>query len=140
MARDARNRIPAWTADASVIRFLSPAPGHVVALWRANWGWGEEQALLIEHTKKELNLSGRQDLMYLSEFDHLNLKEPLNFSRGEFIARGQPLATVFRPGGRSEYLPEGALGSAGGHRRFADNMEAQQIWRTLLDRSHSSVG
>lgn len=85
---------------------LSPAPGHVVALWRANWGWGEEQALLIEHTKKELNLSGRQDLVYFSEFDHLNLKEPLNFSPGESIARGQPLATVFRPGGRSEYLPE----------------------------------
>ncbi len=80
MARDARNRIPAWTADASVIRFSSPAPGHVVALWRANRGWGEEQALLVEHTKKELNVGGRQDLVYFSEFDHLNLKEPINFA------------------------------------------------------------
>ena len=54
VARDARNRIPASMADASAIRILSPASGHVVALWRANWGWGEEQALLVEHTKKEL--------------------------------------------------------------------------------------
>ena len=44
--------------------------------------------------------------MYFSEFDHLNLKEPIKFTPGQPIARGQPLATVFRPGGRSEYLPE----------------------------------
>jgi hypothetical protein len=87
-------------------QILSPASGHVVALWRANWGWGEEQALLVEHTKKELNVGGRQDLVYFSEFDHLNLKEPIKFAPGESIARGQPLATVFRPGGRDEYLPE----------------------------------
>lgn len=85
---------------------LSPAPGHVVALWRANWGWGEEQALLIRHTKQELKLNGQQALVYLSEFDHLNVNEPINLAPGEPIDRGQKLATVFRPGGQNAYLPE----------------------------------
>ena len=85
---------------------LSPAPGHVVALWQANWGWGEEQALLFKHTKQELKLGGQQTLVYLSEFDHLNLNEPINLAPGEPIGRGQKLATVFRPGGQNAYLPE----------------------------------
>ncbi len=42
--------------------------------WRcgAELGLGEEQALLIEHTKKELDVDGRQDLVYFSEFGRLD--------------------------------------------------------------------
>lgn len=85
---------------------LSPAPGHVAALWRANWGWGEEQALLLKHTAKEINLKGNPNKVYYSEFDHLNLKEPISLAHNDAIARGQRLASVFRPGGNKEYLPE----------------------------------
>jgi murein DD-endopeptidase MepM/ murein hydrolase activator NlpD len=86
---------------------IAPAPGHVVALWRANWGWGEEQALLIKYTKPELKLGeSDQDLIYYSEFDHLAINEPINFSPGNLITRGQTLATVSRPGGNKDYLPE----------------------------------
>jgi murein DD-endopeptidase MepM/ murein hydrolase activator NlpD len=85
---------------------LSPAPGRVVALWRANWGWGEEQALLIKHTADEINLKGRRNLVYYSEFDHLNLHETIPLSPNDKLSRGQRLASVYRPGGNKEYLPE----------------------------------
>ena len=85
---------------------LSPAPGRVVALWRANWGWGEEQALLIRHTADDINLKGHEDLVYYSEFDHLDLNEKIALSPGDKVARGQRLAAVFRPGGNKDYLPE----------------------------------
>jgi hypothetical protein len=32
---------------------LSPGPGKVVAAWKANWGWGEEGAILIQHSREE---------------------------------------------------------------------------------------
>lgn len=88
---------------------LAPGPGHVAARWQANWGWGEEQALLIQHTKQDLKLSEAQDPqqhVYYSEFDHLTLGEPLHLNSGDPIARGQVLATVSRPGGNKNYLPE----------------------------------
>jgi hypothetical protein len=85
---------------------LSPAPGQVVALWRANWGWGEEQALLIKHTAQEINLKEHKNLVYYSEFDHLNLHEPISLSPNDAVVRGQRLASVFRPGGKRDYLPE----------------------------------
>jgi murein DD-endopeptidase MepM/ murein hydrolase activator NlpD len=85
---------------------LSPAPGQVAAVWQANWGWGEEQAILIKHTAKELNLKGKKNLVYYSEFDHLNLNEPIALSPSDQVARGQRLASVYRPGGNKEYLPE----------------------------------
>lgn len=85
---------------------MAPASGHVVALWRADWGWGEEQALLVNHSASEINLKGHQNLAYYSEFDHLNLHERISLSPGDKIARGQRLASVFRPGGNKDYLPE----------------------------------
>jgi murein DD-endopeptidase MepM/ murein hydrolase activator NlpD len=85
---------------------LSPGPGHVAALWQANWGWGEEQALLVKHTAQEINLGGHPDLVYYSEFDHLNLHDSIPLSVGDKVARGQKLASVFRPGGNADYLPE----------------------------------
>lgn len=85
---------------------LAPASGHVVALWRANWGWGEEQALLLRYTAQELNLEGGSDLVYYSEFDHLDLHEAIALSANDRIARGEKLASVFRPGGNPDYLPE----------------------------------
>jgi murein DD-endopeptidase MepM/ murein hydrolase activator NlpD len=85
---------------------LAPASGRVAALWQANWGWGEEQALLIAHTKKDLAISSPGAVEYLSEFDHLELGEPIGLKRGDSVVRGQRLATVFRPGGEKDYLPE----------------------------------
>jgi murein DD-endopeptidase MepM/ murein hydrolase activator NlpD len=84
---------------------LSPGPGKVVAAWKANWGWGEEGAILIQHSREELNLDSGPK-MYYSEFDHLILKEVLLLSEGATVARGEKLATVFRPGGQSRYMPE----------------------------------
>lgn len=85
---------------------LAPASGQVVALWQANWGWGEEQALLLKHTAQELNLDGPSDLVYYSEFDHLDLHETIPLSANDKVARGEKLASVFRPGGNPDYLPE----------------------------------
>jgi murein DD-endopeptidase MepM/ murein hydrolase activator NlpD len=84
---------------------LAPAPGKVVAAWKANWGWGEEGAILVKHSREELNLE-KGPKYYYSEFDHLSLKEALMLSEGASVARGDKLASVFRPGGRSQYLPE----------------------------------
>jgi hypothetical protein len=86
-------------------QIVAPAPGIVRAVWRANWGWGEEGALLIKHTGSDLNLPD-QRLFYYSEFDHLRFDEINHFQVGERIGRGQPLAHVFRPGGDVQYLPE----------------------------------
>jgi murein DD-endopeptidase MepM/ murein hydrolase activator NlpD len=84
---------------------LAPAPGTVRAVWRANWGWGREGALLITHTKDELNLTDGADF-YFSEFDHLSYSDISHFQVGQKIARGEQLAHVFRPGGQDKYLPE----------------------------------
>lgn len=85
---------------------IAPAPGHVLAYWQANWGWGNEKALLIEHTEQDLQLHDAANLVYYSEFDHLSLDEPKTFVAGQPIARGQQLGSVSRPGGRPIYLPE----------------------------------
>lgn len=85
---------------------VAPAPGVVVAVWQANWGWGEEHALLLKHTNVDLKIGGDKNLIYYSEFDHLSLNESLSLKTGQRVARGQRLATVSRPGGKEEYLPE----------------------------------
>jgi len=84
---------------------LAPGPGTIRAIWEANWGWGLEGALMISHTRQDLNLSDEPEL-YFSEFDHLKYEEIRHFRAGQKIARGQKLAHVFRPGGKEEYLPE----------------------------------
>jgi murein DD-endopeptidase MepM/ murein hydrolase activator NlpD len=84
---------------------LSPGPGRVVAAWKANWGWGEEGAILVQHSREELNLDSGPRLYY-SEFDHLLLKEATLLPEGAAIGRGEKLASVFRPGGQSRYMPE----------------------------------
>jgi murein DD-endopeptidase MepM/ murein hydrolase activator NlpD len=84
---------------------LAPAPGTVVAAWRANWGWGWDGALLILHSKSELGLS-EGPKYYYSEFDHLRFSEIKKFSTGDTIKRGQRIGTVSRPGGNPAYLPE----------------------------------
>ena len=49
---------------------LAPAPGTVRAVWKADWGWGREGALLIVHKREELGLRDGP-AFYYSEFDHL---------------------------------------------------------------------
>ena len=84
---------------------LAPAPGVVRAVWQADWGWGPEGALLIRHTPDDLNLDdGVQH--YYSAFYHLKMDELQGYRVGQHIERGQTLAHVDRPGGRSFYLPE----------------------------------
>jgi murein DD-endopeptidase MepM/ murein hydrolase activator NlpD len=84
---------------------LAPGPGVVRAVWRANWGWGEEGALLIKHLPNELHLH-TQAQFYYSEFDHLKYSELREVKSGQAIERGDTLAHVYRPGGNPEYLPE----------------------------------
>lgn len=86
-------------------RILAPAPGLVKAVWLANWGWGEEGALLIEHTAAELNIDDGAPLYY-SAYDHLRYDDIKHLKVGQKIARGTPLARVHRPGGHTFYLPE----------------------------------
>ena len=84
---------------------LAPAPGVVIASWKANWQWGEEGALLIRHTREDLNLD-KGAPYYYSAFYHMRYDDVVGFKPGDRIARGQKLGKVFRPGGKSFYLPE----------------------------------
>jgi murein DD-endopeptidase MepM/ murein hydrolase activator NlpD len=84
---------------------FAPAPGTVVAAWEADWGWGDEGALLVLHTRADLNLTDGSPYYY-SAFYHLRLDDVVGFQPGQAIARGQVLAHVFRPGGKKKYLPE----------------------------------
>lgn len=84
---------------------LAPADGVVLAAWQANWGWGQEGSVLIRHTKEDLGL-GEGPAFYYSEFDHLRMEEVRRLTEGEKVSRGQRIATVFRPGGKAQYLPE----------------------------------
>lgn len=84
---------------------MAPAAGTVVAVWRANWGWGPEGALMLRHSKAELGITEGPDFYY-SEFDHLDYDEIAGVPLGRKVARGERLAHVGRPGGDPEYLPE----------------------------------
>jgi murein DD-endopeptidase MepM/ murein hydrolase activator NlpD len=84
---------------------VAPADGMVVAAWKANWGWGEEGALLIRHSRKDLALTGGPEYYY-SEFDHLEFDDIRDIPTGKTVRRGDPLAFVYRPGGKERYLPE----------------------------------
>jgi len=84
---------------------LAPAPGRVRRVWVADWGEGREGAVLLIHTREDLNLTDGPKFYY-SEFDHLRYSDVSNLKDGQQIARGDPIARVFRPGGRSIYLPE----------------------------------
>ena len=84
---------------------LAPAAGVVIGVWRANWGWGQEGALLIRHTKADLGLSEGPDFYY-SEFDHLRYRDIRSIAVGTKVARGERIATVSRPGGNGDYQPE----------------------------------
>jgi len=84
---------------------LAPASGTVIALWTANWGWGPEGAMLIRHSRMDLGLQSGPSYYY-SEFDHLRYAEIRSIAVGQRIKRGERLATVFRPGGKSQYPPE----------------------------------
>ena len=84
---------------------VAPAPGTVRRVWMADWGWGREGAVLLRHSREDLHLTDGP-LFYYSEFDHLKYSDISNLKEGQRIARGQRLAQVFRPGGKSIYLPE----------------------------------
>ena len=84
---------------------LSPAPGVVVRSWKANWGWGDEGALMMMHTREDIGLS-KGSKYYYSTFNHLRFNETKKLRDGDVVARGQKLARVDRPGGKEKYLPE----------------------------------
>ena len=84
---------------------LVPAPGEVVAVWHANWGWGPEGALMLRHTRQDLGLTSGPPYYY-SEFDHLRYAEIGRIRVGTKVKRGEVLAHVYRPGGDPQYLPE----------------------------------
>jgi hypothetical protein len=84
---------------------LSPARATVVASWIADWGWGEEGALLLLHTRSDLNLT-RGAPFYYSAFYHLNADDVSGLREGDVVERGQVFARVWRPGGKRRYLPE----------------------------------
>ena len=84
---------------------LAPAGGIVRAVWEADWGWGREGALLIRHARQDLNLADGPPYYY-SALYHLRYDDIRDVKVGQRIARGQSIGHVFRPGGRSFYLPE----------------------------------
>ncbi len=84
---------------------LAPASGEVIAVWRANWGWGREGALMIRHSKADLGLHDGPEIYY-SEYDHLRYADIRATKVGSRVQRGQRIATVSRPGGKAEFLPE----------------------------------
>ena len=84
---------------------LAPAPGTVRRVWVADWGQGREGALLIAHSREDLELNTGV-ASYYAEFDHLRYEEISGLKEGQRIARGERIATVFRPGGNRKYLPE----------------------------------
>ena len=84
---------------------LAPADGTVKAVWRANWGWGEEGALIIRHSREDLNLL-TDPPFYYSEFDHLRYEDVVRLKEGQRVRRGDRIGTVDRPGGKRKYLPE----------------------------------
>jgi len=84
---------------------LAPAPGTVRRVWVADWGQGHEGALLVVHTREDLNLSAGPKFYY-AEFDHLKYGDISGLKEGQRIARGERIASVYRPGGKRRYLPE----------------------------------
>ena len=84
---------------------LAPASGTVRAVWKANWKWGSEGALLIRHDRSDLNLTDGPHFYY-SEFDHLDFDEISHLREGQKVTRGQRLGRVTRPGENVKYLPE----------------------------------
>lgn len=84
---------------------LAPGPGTVRAVWETNWQWGQEGALLLSHSADELNMPGTPPVYYTA-YDHLRYDEIRHLKVGQKIARGQPLAHVYRPGGHTSFLPE----------------------------------
>lgn len=84
---------------------LAPGPATVRAVWLADWGWGPEGALLLRHSADDLGLDEGVD-DYYSAFYHLKQEEVSAFKVGQRIERGQLLAHVGRPGGKTIYLPE----------------------------------
>lgn len=86
-------------------RILAPAAATVIAVWTADWGSGDEGALLLEHSREDLNLTSGPPAYY-SAFYHLKMAELGRFSRGHRLARGDLIGHVDRPGGDSSLLPE----------------------------------
>jgi murein DD-endopeptidase MepM/ murein hydrolase activator NlpD len=84
---------------------IAPAPGQVRRVWVADWGEGREGAVLLMHTREDLNLTDGPKFYY-SEFDHLKYSDVSNLKDGQRIERGDRIGYVFRPGGKSIYLPE----------------------------------
>ena len=84
---------------------VAPAPGTVRRVWVADWGEGHEGAVLLRHTREDLNLTDGPRFYY-SEFDHLRYGDVSHLKEGQRIARGDRIGQVFRPGGKSIYLPE----------------------------------
>lgn len=84
---------------------IAPASGIIRAVWKADWQWGSEGALLIRHDRSDVNFPNGSKYYY-SEFDHLNFDEIKDFKVGQKVQRGQKLARVSHPGDQSSYLPE----------------------------------
>jgi murein DD-endopeptidase MepM/ murein hydrolase activator NlpD len=84
---------------------LAPAPAMVRRVWVADWGEGHEGAVLLLHTREDLNLTHGPNFYY-SEFDHLKYGDVSNLKGGQRVERGERIGNVFRPGGKTIYLPE----------------------------------
>lgn len=84
---------------------LAPANGEIIAAWIGDWGWGDEGALLIRHSRENMNLE-KGPRYYYSAFYHLDYSDVEDFRQGGKVERGNVLASVYRPGGRKFYMPE----------------------------------
>src|SRR5262249_20299525 len=100
-----RQRHPGVGAGRLGDPVLAPAPAKVRRVWVADWGEGHEGAVLLLHTREDLNLTDGPKFYY-SEFDHLKYSDVSNLKEGQRIQRGEQIGHVFRPGGKTIYLPE----------------------------------
>ncbi len=84
---------------------VAPADGTGESRVESDWQWGKEGSLLLTHSAAEANVKGEAPIYY-SAFDHLKYDEIKHMKIGQKVSRGEKLARVYRPGGKSKYLPE----------------------------------
>lgn len=84
---------------------IAPGDGTVLAIWAVRHSWGTDWNLLISHTPEDLNLI-EPGSFYVSEFDHLQIRDMSQLRPGDRLAAGQVIGRVRHPGDNSGFAPE----------------------------------
>lgn len=111
---------------------FAPADGTVKATWLANWGWGEEGALIIRHSRKDLNLRTGPPIIIQ---DSITFDTAMSFISKKRISgsNGDRKSGRSTPGRKTGIPARSSLGSVRGDRRQCDRMEGRRIWNASLE-------